>query len=236
MKKLLIAQADFAFSTTLAERFREEYAVRTCTDGEAALDALGSFGPDMLVLDLMLPKKDGMAVLEALRQRGMHPSILVLSAFVSTYILNRLQTLGVDYVMPKPCQMDDVEARIQDLLAMQKEHAAMEPVPQDLMASTLLQMGFSPKLSGFRFLLSAIPMYAGNPDLSITKELYTALDGKNGHLVERSIRSAIEKAWETGNHVLWRQLFGAANRPSNGTFIARMAQMLKAGLDGEFMA
>lgn len=234
MLKLMIADATEEIRQTLEGMFREYCMIRSCADGETALELLRQFAPDILVLDLMLPKTDGLSVLQQLRQWQLPTMVLAQTPINSPYIQNRLQQLAVDYVVMSPCQISALQVQIQDFIR-QLQDAPPRPKCEDILVTTLLiKMGFSTKLGGYSYLVDAIPLYAQDPSQAITKELYVAvgqIHGKDAALVERSIRSAIEKAWRHGDSALWGKYFrtlpdGSVERPSNGHFIARMAQLL----------
>lgn len=104
-------------------------------------------------------------------------------------------------------------------------------------STMLLALGIPPKLKGYSFLREAIRLYAEDPDQMITKELYCAVAANcdaTPAQVERGIRTAIGIGWERGDPFCWRQYFPqcrgcADSRPSNGTFISRLAAEMNAG-------
>lgn len=233
MHKILIADAVEESAAALAEALRERCTVRICTDGETASVLLRDFAPDILVVDLLLPKTDGLSLLQDMPREAGRPMVLVQTNLVSPYVMERLGRLKVDYVVCKPCALQALEARIADFLAQLGEGTSAPSAVGQRPADLLIRLGFSVKLDGFTYLSEAIPRFAADPDQSITKELYSrigALYGKDGTLVERCVRSAIEKAWQNRDEGIWRQYFGYGadrilTRPSNGAFIARMAQI-----------
>ena len=234
MLKLMIADGMDETRQALEERFRDRCLIRTCADGVAALELLQQFSPDILVLDLMLPKTDGLSLLQSLQPWETKPMILAQTSINSPYVMDCLSRLGVDYVMQKPCHMRALEVRIQDFMAQLQDAPPQPQNDQHIVSNILLALGFSPKLDGYGYLVDAVPLYAQDSAQSITKELYVAvgqLHGKEASLVERSIRSAIEKAWRERDDQLWQQYFrpapdGMVARPSNGGFIARIAHVL----------
>lgn len=234
MRKLLIADGIEESRVALEALLQNRCEVRSCADGETALALLRDFSPDIFVVDLMLPRTDGLSIIQQLRKWEMQPMILAQTSLASPYIMERLQRLEVDYVMQKPCQMQALEVRICDFLAQLQEMVPRNPTGDMMVPSLLMSLGFSPKLDGYGYLVEAIPLYARDPSQAITKELYAevgSLRQKEASLVERSIRSAIDKAWRERDEAVWRQYFrcapnGAVPRPSNGAFIARMAQIL----------
>ena len=244
MLKLMIADPAEESRQALEALFRDRCVVRSCADGETALELLRQFAPDILVVDLMLPKADGLSLLQHLRQWEMTTMILAETSLGSNYEMERLQELGVDYVMRKPCQMQAMEVRIADFAA---QLHTVPPQPQNdgqMITNVLLGLGFSAKLDGYGYLVEAIPLYAHDPSQAITKELYVAVGerrNKEATLVERSIRSAIDKAWRERDEGVWRRYFrcaldGTVPRPSNGSFIARMAQLLASRMQDNYSA
>ncbi len=234
MRKLMIAGGTEEIRQALETLFRDRCVIQTCADGETAIELLGQFAPDILVLDMILPKTDGLSVLQQLRNLELKTMVLAQIGLESPYVMEQLHRLNVDYVMAKPCYMKALEVRITDFLAQLQEAPVQPQNDGQTVANLLIALGFSTKLDGYGYLVDAIPLYAQDPSQAITKELYVTVGqnrNKDGKLVERSIRSAIDKAWQEGNEALWRQYFrcapdGTVLRPSNGTFIARMAQVL----------
>lgn len=233
--KLLIAESGEELRMALAERFADRCSVEVSSNGEGTLALAQSFCPDILVLDLALPRLDGISLLQRIRQEGMRPMVLAQMLIPSPYITEALQRLEVDYAVLKPCDLSALEARIQDLIDRLGETPAQK---QEDLTDVLLAMHFNASHGGYSYLRSAIPLYAQDPNQAVTKELYVAVGApvhKNSKLVERSIRNAIERAWEQGDMQVWQRYFpagpdGIVHRPSNGAFIARMAQLLRDGI------
>ena len=234
MLKLMIADATDESRQALEAMFRDRCVIKTCADGETALELLRQFAPDILVVDLMLPKTDGLSVVQQLRQWEMKTMVLAQTSLGSAYVMDRLQRLEVDYVLQKPCHAQAMEVHILDFMAQLRDTPPQAQNDGQLITNVLMTLGFSAKLDGYGYLAEAIPLYARDPSQAITKELYVAvgeLRRKEATLVERSIRSAIDKAWRERDEEVWRRYFrcapdGTVPRPSNGAFIARMAQLL----------
>lgn len=110
---------------------------------------------------------------------------------------------------------------------MQTSHTA-----QELTRQMLHELGFSPRLSGYKALCLAIPNYAQNSSQSITKELYPYLRREFGYIrpaaVERTIRYAISEAWERGDPGAWGRYFPRCSKaPSNMVLIATLAEYIR---------
>lgn len=237
--KLLIAEGTEDFRIALVESLRGAYRVRSCGEGNEALELLRSFRPDMVILDLMLPGLDGITILERTVASGITPMVLATTYYHNPYVLDAIQRLGVGYVMVKPCDIRATIARLADLSQRLRQPVLSRPDPRVHISNLLLALGIPTKLKGYNYLREAVILMAGDPNQSITKELYPAVAGICGgdrKNVERSIRSAIEKAWLYRDENLWKLYFpadgsGLLRRPTNSEFITRLADTLQ--LDGE---
>ena len=230
MQKLLIADASEPFSDALRDIFQHEFELRVCYDGETALEQLFSFQPDVLILNLMLPYKDGLTVL----QESSHQPrvILAVSSYVNSYIEQVAVALGVQYIMIMPT-VNALRVRLMDMIATTVPHKV------DLagkVAVHLHSLNFLTHLDGYQQLCVGIPIFANNPSVRLTKELYPAIAESFGTLdartVEHSIRKSIEAAWMRKNPVVWAKYFlpepdGTIRCPTNKEFISRVAQMLE---------
>ncbi len=233
MLRLMIADPAEETRQLLEQIFQNTCTVATCADGETALQMLQSFAPDILVLDLMLPKIDGLSLVQQLRQWELPTMVLAQLSVSSPFVMAQMQRLQVDYALTKPCALAALQARVEDFIAQLQDAPPQTQQENRLISQTLLQLHFAPKLGGYSYLCDAIPLYAQNPSQAITKELYVAvgqLHGKDAALVERAIRNAIDKAWREGDPAVWRKYFpcgpdGTVPRPSNGSFITRLAQL-----------
>lgn len=91
---------------------RAGYSVDSCLDGEAALDCLLGAEYDCLLLDIMMPKKDGRAVLQAVRAKGSAVPVIFLTARDSVHDRIEGLDLGADDYLVKPFDFDELLARI----------------------------------------------------------------------------------------------------------------------------
>jgi DNA-binding response OmpR family regulator len=121
---LLIIEDDDNISTAIEEYFsRAGYAVNSASDGIAGIEAAVKHRPDVVVLDLMLPKMDGLAVCQELRQKNPQMPILMLTA--KDDVVDKVLGLemGADDYITKPFSLREVEARIKSVL--RRARAAM---------------------------------------------------------------------------------------------------------------
>jgi two-component system response regulator TctD len=114
--KLLIVEDDVALHTTLQRSLsRLGWEIEVCSDGRAALSRWRALKPDVVMLDLTLPGRDGLHVLEQARAEGWTTPVLILTArgTVGDRILGLNH--GADDYLPKPFDLDELEARLRAL-------------------------------------------------------------------------------------------------------------------------
>ncbi len=240
-RKLLIADGSDEFRAELRNALGGSYRIRQAKEGHEALKVMQSFAPDIVVLDLMLPGLDGISLLQKTAESNIHPVVLVTTRLLSGYMTQTMERLGVGYVMVKPCDTAAVVARIGDLSQNLKMPLFSSPDPITMVSNMLLYLGVPTKLKGYGYLREAILLFRQNPAQTITKELYVQVARKCNATVtqvERSIRTAIEVAWQRQNSGAWQQYFSpelgnGATRPTNGAVISRLADYLAAELRGE---
>ena len=115
--RILVVEDDSVLSAALARALTQAaYAVDLVANGDAANAALDSGTYDLVVLDLALPKVDGLAVLRRLRDRRSRVPVLVLSARDSLDDRVKGLDLGADDYMTKPFDLPEFEARVRALL------------------------------------------------------------------------------------------------------------------------
>ncbi len=115
--RLLIAEDDPALGTFLARGLEQDgHEVTMATDGEAAMEAAKNILPEMAVLDLNLPRRDGTEVLEFLRSLTEDLPILILSARREPETRLRCLEMGADDFMQKPFSFVELRARCRTLL------------------------------------------------------------------------------------------------------------------------
>lgn len=121
--KLLLVEDDVALHTTLLRALtRLGWEVEVCADGRTALGRWRSSQPDVVLLDLTLPGRDGLQILEQARQDGLLTPVLVLTA--RTTVGDRIVGLnaGADDYLSKPFDLDELEARVR---ALHRRHAGI---------------------------------------------------------------------------------------------------------------
>lgn len=217
-------------------------------NGEMLLDMLEDKQPDLIVLDVVMPKLDGIGVLEELNRRtdSKRPHVLVLSGMGQEDTMRRMMDMGADYYMMKPIDNKVLAARIKEIcLGVPKSrvdsaNSALKLDDLDVTVTRVIQqMGVPAHVKGYQYLRDAIVLVTKDVNLlgAVTKELYPLIAKKyntTASRVERAIRHAIELAWDRGNIEVITRFFGYTismerGKPTNSEFIAMVADRLRIG-------
>jgi len=240
--KILIADSNREFCQALKERLQEISdfeVVGMANDGVCAAELLRSLQPDLLVVDLMLPEQDGIAVLKVGCSLETKPVSLVMSGFMTDYVSYMASELGVQYFLSKPCDAELVTQRLLEICAMQ-ESLRPERKPEvnieTMVTSVIHEIGVPAHIKGYQYLREAIMIAVRDMDVinAITKVLYPQVAKAfqtTPSRVERAIRHAIEVAWDRGDLETLQQFFGytvsnTKGKPTNSEFIALIADKL----------
>ena len=223
-------------------------------DGIDTFNKIRELKPDIVVIDSIMPRLDGLGVLEKIQKHGdqmQKPTCIMLSAINQEKITQRAIELGADYYIVKPFDMDSLVIRIRQLKAPKTldDKSGKSVVigsnsektsAYDLEAKVtniLHEIGVPAHIRGYHYMREAIIMSVNDMDVLnyITKELYPAIAKKcntTPSRVERAIRHAIEVAWSRGKIDSIDSLFGYTinthkGKPTNSEFIALIADRLR---------
>ena len=237
---------EFAASLAAALQRGEGYQlVATAADGEQALYLAEQTQPDILVLDLMLSKRDGLGVLKAIDRWEHKPIVLATSVFVSPYMSATAANLGVKYLMLKPCDMDELVDRLGELRQGEPLHLPVQrrmdkTSIESMVTGIIHEIGVPAHIKGYQYLREAIIIAVNDMDVinAITKVLYPQVAKTfqtTPSRVERAIRHAIEVAWDRGDLDTLQRFFGytvsnTKGKPTNSEFIALIADKLQLQL------
>ena len=231
-----------------SEGFR---VVGTANDGEQAVRMILEKQPQILVLDLMLSKKDGLSVLKAISTMDRKPAVLATSGFITDYVASAAANLGVQYLMLKPCDMTALTERLEELRGGQNARTVSpaqdgKPSIEAMVTSIIHEIGVPAHIKGYQYLREAIIIAVNDMDVinAITKVLYPQVAKAfqtTPSRVERAIRHAIEVAWDRGDLDTLQRFFGytvsnTKGKPTNSEFIALIADKLQLQLKGSKVA
>ena len=196
---------------------------------------------DVIILDLIMPKKDGMSVLRDMKAKNLIKKVIVLTSFNTQEIIREASELGISYFILKPFELEDLEKRITEVAEGMKfggkELDVYHNNLQVAITKTLHELGVPSHIKGYQYIRESITLVYENPEMigGITKELYPEVAKKFGTTVsrvERAIRHAIEVSWNRGNWQLMEEIFGHSvdidkAKPTNSEFIVTVADKLR---------
>lgn len=196
---------------------------------------------DVIILDLIMPNKDGMSVLEYMKNKNMDKKVIVLTSYNTPDVIRRVSELGVNYYILKPFELADLEKRVIEISeGVNFEGKSLDLYHNNLQISTtkiLHELGVPSHIKGYQYIREGIMMLYEKPEVigGITKELYPEVASKYDTTVsrvERAIRHAIEVSWNRGNWELMEEIFGHSvdidkAKPTNSEFIVTVADKLR---------
>ena len=214
-------------------------------DGKAVLEALSRQQPDVLLMDLFLPRLDALGVLEGMKKMELttRPQVMVMSGFDNPALEREIMTAGADYYFLKPFDAGAMSQRILTLCGEHTDPPAGRPVSRNLemqVTEIIHQIGVPAHIKGYQYLRDAILMAIEDGEIinAVTKRLYPAVAKRHGTTssrVERAIRHAIEVAWDRGDVDTLTAYFGYTihnerGKPTNSEFIAMIADKFRLQL------
>ena len=195
---------------------------------------------DLILLDLIMPNKDGIYFLEELKKRNINANVIVITSFNSDEMLRRIAAYDIKYFLLKPFDLNDLEQRVLEATNQKIVNKGITSKEQDLKISVtklLHELGVPSHIKGYQYIREGILLLYNNPEIvgGITKELYPEIANKydtSVSRVERAIRHAIEVSWNRGNIDLMEEIFGHSvdydkAKPTNSEFIVTVADKLK---------
>ena len=196
---------------------------------------------DVILLDLVMPKKDGIEVLEYMYKNGVDKKVIVLTSYNTQDMISKVASLGASYFMLKPFELSDLENKIHSLARRINEKGeSIDLFHNNLQISitkTLHELGVPSHIKGYQYIREGITLVYKKPDIigGITKELYPEIAKKFNSTVsrvERAIRHAIEVSWNRGNWDLMEEIFGHSvdidkAKPTNSEFIVTIADKMR---------
>lgn len=223
-------------------------------DGAEACELIRKLEPDVVLLDLIMPVLDGLGVLEQMRNTRFSertPKFIVVSAVSEENMVGEAFRLGASYYVIKPFVPEVLISRMKAVMNTEKKEFCqirrISPYEDILsverremeskIAEILHKVGVPAHIRGYIYLKEAILLALMDVEMiqSVTRKLYPAIAEKfetTGSRVERSIRHAIESAWDRGEAGEKEELFGytihkSKGKPTNSEFIALITDKLK---------
>ena len=196
---------------------------------------------DVIILDLIMPNKDGISVLEHMKKKKIDKKVIILTSYNTQDMIRKVSEMGVSYFILKPFELIDLERRIKEVMVGVKYGSeSIDLYHNNLQISitkTLHELGVPSHIKGYQYIREGVTLVYERPEIvgGITKELYPEIAKKYDTTVsrvERAIRHAIEVSWNRGNWQLMEDIFGHSvdidkAKPTNSEFIVTVADKLR---------
>ncbi len=235
---IVVADDNVEFSRMLSDYLNLQEGMEVigiAHDGLEAVDMILENKPDVIILDVIMPKLDGLGVLEKINESNMTKQLMsiVLSAVGQEKITQRAIMLGAQYYFIKPFELNVIAQRIKEMKniayvnvgnsdflrenkAQYISNGARSGKEKDLeieITNLIHDIGVPAHIKGYQYLRDAITMVVNNMEIinQITKTLYPTIASNYGTTpsrVERAIRHAIEVAWSRGQVEVMDSIFG----------------------------
>jgi len=256
--KVLVADDNVAFGMIICEFLESQSDIEVTArveNGEDAIEMIEKTKPDIVVLDIIMPRLDGLGVLTRFKNvnASEKPLFIILSAVGQDTITQQALSLGAIYYIVKPFDLGILVERIRELVrthsptVIRMDQPAPSSAPsrstssvdsvQTKITQIMRDVGVPAHIKGYQYMRDAIMMAVQDREIisAVTKRLYPEL-AKNHKTtpsrVERAIRHAIEVAWNRGKVDAINDLFGYTintrkGKPTNSEFIAMVADTLR---------
>jgi len=249
---VLILDSNKWLSETIADSFSRNgglFVSCSVREGTRAIELLDLHKPDVLLMDIVLPLKDGFSVLEDIQKNDVMKdgTIIVSSSMGNDLAMRRSIELGADYFLLKPYDVDILIKRIIEIHSEKKatEHSY---VPEEgtktsqrnvkqLISEFLFKSGIESNVKGYDYLNRAISICFcdENALYGLTKHIYPAIGKEAGcdvTSVERAMRYAIHTSWKKGIMQPFFKEIGydavGSRRPTTGNYLKLALRTIKS--------
>jgi two-component system response regulator (stage 0 sporulation protein A) len=254
--KVLIVDDSLRSAAMIRETLSEDEDVEIvghAEDGVEAIEMMRETTPDVVFLDLIMPKMDGLLVLEKV-YKGLtgiekRPEFIVVTSVTQENVMQTAFRYGAAYYMLKPFEKETLLAKVEQLkpqnqpavMEVGKTFPKKETKPEynlEMDVTHIIhEIGVPAHIKGYQYLRDAIMMSVDDSEMlnSITKILYPSIAKQHKTTpsrVERAIRHAIEVAWTRGKVDTIDELFGytvnnGKGKPTNSEFVALIADKIR---------
>ena len=244
--KLLIIDDNKNLVDMIREYFKDNKKISVnyvAEDGKYGIDIIDKHSDniDIILLDLVMPRVDGVEVLEYLKKNNIKKKIIVLTSYNTQEMIRKVSELGACYYILKPFELSHLKAKIESVYASHSNpNESVDLFQNNLQISiskTLHELGVPSHVKGYQYIREGITLVFKNPEYigGITKELYPAIAktfDSTASRVERAIRHAIDISWTRANWDYMVELFGytidiEGAKPTNSEFIVTIADKLR---------
>lgn len=253
--KVLIVKHDIKSMQELKNILGKRKDMEVCdtiNDGQAAITSIKKHNPDVVIIDLLLPNLDGMAVMEEINSCTSRGYKFIVKAnnsqikFMENTYKGIMDNIFINIIEDSIQDIDIVEeiintsrSKLKDIYIYKKDNQGFysQNELEVKVTEIIHEIGVPAHIKGYQYLRSSIMMAVNDMDIlnSITKQLYPSIAKEHDTTpsrVERAIRHAIEVAWGRGKTDTINELFGYSInsgkvKPTNSEFIALIADKIR---------
>lgn len=251
--KVLVIKHDLRSAKELKlmlEAKKDFYVCGCFTDGEEGMGAILKYNPDVVIIDLLLPNLDGIAIMDEIDKKTNCSFKFLIKAnmsqikFLEKIYKGKLNNIYINIIDEAAGDVDLFQEIINTYKSKQKGIHICESLDEVYesnlernVTEIIHEIGVPAHIKGYQYLRSSIIMAVKDMDVlnSITKQLYPSIAkeyGTTSSRVERAIRHAIEVAWGRGKTDTIYELFGYTMnqgklKPTNSEFIALIADKIR---------
>ena len=242
----LVVDDSMEFTSSVKEYFKNNAVINVVdiiSDGEKVVPYILEHQDsiDIIIMDLIMPGKDGLAILDELEKMKIKKHVIILSSYRKDYTIRMTAHFDVDYYMLKPCDLISLENRIKEIMVENKnELYADKKVSHEVqmrVTDLLHTLGVPSQIKGYQYLREGISMLYQSTGLigGITKEVYPEIAlryNTTASRVERAIRHAIEVSWNRADYNTMNKIFGHSidydrAKPTNSEFMVTLSDALR---------
>ncbi len=249
-QRVLIIDDNLQYAEELGKHFAESGLFEVLpyvTNSENAIGAFREFKPDIAILDMIMPRMDGMEILRVINERDIRGSAMIFATtpfYLDTLIIQQAIDMGVTYFFYKPIDALSVYSRIFDTVNAKKNSSGKAPSTkkevdikiEEWIVNYMRLLGIGAHLKGYEYIKCAT-IYCiehGGRIPNISTELFPYIAEKyntSWKSVDRNIRTAIEYAWNHGSVEVQHKLFGYtvnchSGAPTCKEFIAMLCERI----------
>ncbi len=245
-KRISVVVADESCDMALSTKHMLEAegieVLATANSGEDSISAVFQLRPDILVLDLYMPRIEGFGVMEAIKAKELSrpPVIIIYTSVLNDTLIRKARDAGASYFISKdndPSVLVDCLRRF-SISSQDSANMGVGTVVEleQRITSIIHDVGVPAHIKGYQYLREAIKICVLDIKVleSVTKRLYPMVArqfGTTASRVERAIRHAVEVAWDRGNVDTLTGYFGytinnGKGKPTNSEFIAMISDRL----------
>lgn len=244
--KLMVVDDNEGLVEMLEDYFKEHEIIKMVQKAYNGLEAVEIIEKDqnnidVLLLDLIMPKKDGLYVLDELSNKNINIPVIVGTSFNADETIARVSKYNPKHFILKPFELLDLENKIMDSVKVSNEKENKLNVYHnnlEISVTKLLHgLGVPSHIKGYQYIREGVLLMYEKPDIvgAITKELYPEIASRYDTTVsrvERAIRHAIEVSWNRGDIDLMEEIFGHSvdydrAKPTNSEFIVTVSDKLR---------